>query len=530
MPEKKQQVVKMKYSAVGLEYDNRSIRAVKIRGNDNGEFALEKAEELRGDFRSDERLRGALNKVKDKLGIGGTDIVISCLTGKQVYAAQIPFKLLPKDQMVSALKIQIRKTVPFEVANAALGYQIMKQASSKDEESQVMVNVAAKTLLNKQLKDLEKLGIKPLIVDIQPLALANAIIAEAGLGLKPGVPLVTLHIGPTICTIVIDGLKQTFFHRSIYFSSAEMLGSGRKSPAIERERGRRLRALGEEVSRSLAYYEKNFPVVNSFSKILICGDYLDDPELLEALQQGTGLQVTKLNLAARSLSKVQVQPGKFDLALALALRAVPSKRANPRKYWADLVREIRLQEKKARRKRLYNMGISGACMGLLLLALFYMGLIIVTMSGTLKSEKEELHRLEAEYQKYTATRMIVKKADIELLDSLQAMRIFWTKKLATIARHLPENYWITTLEFDGIELMAEGYGYISPVQEQLITLDQYLNLVRSDTIFNDDFKSTYLDITRREDDEEDQRQRVSFKYSAVSKRESAVKKKRRRRR
>ena len=57
-----------------------------------------------------------------------------------------------------------------------------------------------------------------------------------------------------------------------------------------------------------------------------------------------------------------------------------------------------------------------------------------------------------------------------------------------------------------------GYGYISPEQEQLITLDGYLNELRGDSTFADKFIVTYLNSTVRED--EHGKKRVSFDFSS----------------
>ncbi len=106
------------------------------------------------------------------------------------------------------------------------------------------------------------------------------------------------------------------------------------------------------------------------------------------------------------------------------------------------------------------------------------------------------------------------KADIELLDKLQNSRVFWTKKLMVMAHCLPANFWIKRLDYGKKMLTVEGYGYISPQQQQLITLDEYLHALRQDGMFNDVFKSVYLNSTIRNDDEQ-RRARVSFSYSAA---------------
>lgn len=184
------------------------------------------------------------------------------------------------------------------------------------------------------------------------------------------------------------------------------------------------------------------------------------------------------------------------------------------RYRLNLIRE-RQQEQRAsavRRKR--AAGLVALCFGVLALSVFYGLVQIVTMRSAVNEERARLARIKEEYQHYKASTMIVSKADVELLDRLQKSRIFWTKKLAVMARHLPEDFWITRFDYDRQTLTVDGYGYITYEQRQLITLHDYLDDLRKDKSFNDVFSPVYLNSTIRNDDES-RRARVSFNYAGV---------------
>jgi Tfp pilus assembly protein PilN len=184
------------------------------------------------------------------------------------------------------------------------------------------------------------------------------------------------------------------------------------------------------------------------------------------------------------------------------------------KYKLNLIRTLRIEERNAEIKRVRILMLTAISLGFLVLAAFYAALQVLTMEATLSDERNKLARIEEEYKRYKTTTMIVNKADIELLNKLQSERIFWTKKLAAMAYPLPENYWITQFEFNEDVFRVKGYGYITERQRQLVTIDDYLNMLRADTTFNDNFKQVYLDATKREDEKE--RERVSFEYSAIA--------------
>ncbi|MBN1131153.1 MAG: hypothetical protein JXA71_19340 [Chitinispirillaceae bacterium] len=183
------------------------------------------------------------------------------------------------------------------------------------------------------------------------------------------------------------------------------------------------------------------------------------------------------------------------------------------RYAINLVRQIRIEERRAVDLKNRIFALAASCSAVLVLAVLVMVFQILRMQIRLENERDEVNRIELEYGKYKATRMVIDKADIERLDSLQADRIYWTKKFAAMAYHLPDNYWITKFSFDGKMYKVVGYGYITEEQEQLITLDEYLNKLRADSTYKDVFTTTYFNAVQRSDEED--RSRVSFEYSSL---------------
>jgi hypothetical protein len=184
------------------------------------------------------------------------------------------------------------------------------------------------------------------------------------------------------------------------------------------------------------------------------------------------------------------------------------------KYSINLVRQLRSEERKAieLKNRVFTIAVS--CAALLGIAVLIMVFQVLAIQAKLTDERQKLARIEMEYSKYKKTRMEVNKADIERLDSLQSNRIFWTKKVVAMAYYLPNDYWITKFDYDAKIYRVTGYGYISPKQEQLITLDDYLNKLRADSTYKDVFKSTFFNAVARAD-ESKIRDRVSFEYSST---------------
>lgn len=182
-------------------------------------------------------------------------------------------------------------------------------------------------------------------------------------------------------------------------------------------------------------------------------------------------------------------------------------------YRINLIRDLRERERRIESKRRLTVILGLGCFGFFLLSLIYSGLTIMQMEHVLTREQDKVFHLKQEYQKYTATRLIVDKSDIELLGGLQGKGLFWTRTLAALAKHLPDYYSITDFRYANGELHITGYGTPGPRQDQLVVLEGYVNRLRADTSFADVFTRIFLNSVARQD----VGGRVGFDLSAINK-------------
>lgn len=181
-------------------------------------------------------------------------------------------------------------------------------------------------------------------------------------------------------------------------------------------------------------------------------------------------------------------------------------------YRLNLIRDLRESEVQAERRQRLMVIIGLGCFGFFLLSVLYSALTIVQMENVLTSESDKVNRLQQEYRKYAAAKLIVDKSDIELLNDLKGRGIFWTKKLASMAKHLPENYWITGFSYRNNMLTVQGFGYSNARQDHLLVLDRYLNELRHDTTFSDTFSGLQLNMAERKEEGG----KIAFNFSALT--------------
>jgi len=228
-------------TSIGIEFDAICIRAAKInllRSGAKTKVQVMGLSELYGDFSNDDNITGGMKKIREKISVSSSDRLVTCLAGKQVFVAQIPFKKMADEEMKSALRIEVKKSLPFEVAGASIDYQIL-EGTKKDDLYQVVVTAVPGVMLTRHVNLMERLGMKPWVVDVLPLAIANAFHLSQD-SFAMGLAYLVLHVGPSVTNLIICGDETVpFFHRQIYFLADEIFGEREQpAPTTDEELGR----------------------------------------------------------------------------------------------------------------------------------------------------------------------------------------------------------------------------------------------------------------------------------------------------
>ena len=305
--------------SIGIDLDMQAIHAVKIKHRSVGKNdipVISAIEEMPGSFVKDDEIIAGLKAIKQRIGVSFSDTVVTCLGGKQTYAAQIAFKKMPDEEMRTALKYEIRKNLPFDTSGAIIEYQYLTHNVKKNDPVPVIVTAVSNIIVQRHLRLFEKAGFRPDIIDVFPLTIANAFHIHSEHIKESEKNAIMLHIGAEYSTVVIDGASVPFFNRTVYFTASELFGQTRSDQLTPRELDRRIASFTEEIMRSLAYYETTYHAKAS-NCITVLGNYLV-PELLQKIESDTGLPVKHLDLI-NTIDKNR-NNGKFDIALALSMR------------------------------------------------------------------------------------------------------------------------------------------------------------------------------------------------------------------
>lgn len=320
---------------IGIDQDSSYIRAVRLSAeHPKGapskavSYRLLDAFELDGAFGDDESLFGALKQLGGKLDVSSMETVVTCLSGKQTFAGQMDVKKLPDDEMGSMLKLELRKLLPFEPTAAAFDYHWLPVPPEPEGASggglkkgppnvPVIVCAATNSAISRHLRIYDKAGIRPGVIDVLPLAAANAFWASRDeADEESDHTYVILFLGSDTCTLIIDGDKSQFFNRSFSFD----INSVAEQPAGSPDAALQMDMLTDEVNKSINYYRNTYKC-RGISSITVMGAHASHPAF-EVLSRKTGYIVEPAQTAQRIGGGKAPEPGKFDLAVALAMEGV----------------------------------------------------------------------------------------------------------------------------------------------------------------------------------------------------------------
>ena len=139
--------------------------------------------------------------------------LITGINGSSASIKQITTMEMPSAELESAMTFEARKHIPMDGTDAVIDYQIL--GSNKKEVDKVDVGLVActKGVLTNHMGLIKDCGLKPGVVDVNPIALSNAFtfiknMPEDGL-------VVMLDIGSVSSSLVVYGKGQQFFTRDL---------------------------------------------------------------------------------------------------------------------------------------------------------------------------------------------------------------------------------------------------------------------------------------------------------------------------
>ena len=117
----------------------------------------------------------AAHAVKEALragGIRGKD-VCAAVAGAEVIVRHVYFPRMPRDELAQAVKWEAGAYIPYPVEEANIDFDLVGTAPASTDKLEVMIVAAPKSLVRSHVETMELAEVRPLFLDIQPIAICR---------------------------------------------------------------------------------------------------------------------------------------------------------------------------------------------------------------------------------------------------------------------------------------------------------------------------------------------------------------------
>jgi len=157
-------------------------------------------------------LGSALNGLLSSLGIKTRQAVLSVAGQSSLVVRPIEVPKMSREELAGTMNWEVERHIPFAVSEVVMDYQPLVEQELLPESQQnmeVLLAVAQEDMINAYLQTIEVAGLRPLALDIEPLAAARALIditAEQSNAYQETIAQVNVGATATDITIIKEGL------------------------------------------------------------------------------------------------------------------------------------------------------------------------------------------------------------------------------------------------------------------------------------------------------------------------------------
>lgn len=236
--------LKSRCPAIGLHLGSRFATLVQVSGTAQRAGLTAMAQGLlptRGDETDeqyDERVAASIKLMVSDHGFRGHRVV-SCVLADHLHLQSVRLPQLPPEELQKVVRWEAEERLPFPVQNAELRYllagQIRQETSVKQE---VVLMACQQTILQRHLRVLERAGLVPVAIDVEPCAVLRAFRH----GRADDERIAYLHLGDNLTTVLIADGDSILFLKYVGSGGREMDQAVAKHLELDVSEAMRVRA------------------------------------------------------------------------------------------------------------------------------------------------------------------------------------------------------------------------------------------------------------------------------------------------
>ncbi|WP_408956422.1 type IV pilus assembly protein PilM [Natroniella sp. ANB-PHB2] len=229
--------------------------------------------------------------------------VVAAISGEELISRMVEIPAMPKEELPEAVKWEAQEQLPMSLENVILDYEIINRKENGSYE--LMLVAVDRDIIDNYLELFERLDLKALAIEIEPLALIRAIEH-----LYSGQTLAIIDMGASTTDVSICSQGQLLFTRTISVGGdniteevadnhelelAEAEEYKCNNNLFEGELGLIIRNLTTTIYRSLDYFQVKFKGYN-IEQVILTGGGSRLIGFDQHLSEEFGIEVTKLEL------------------------------------------------------------------------------------------------------------------------------------------------------------------------------------------------------------------------------------------
>ena len=287
---------------------------------------------------------------QQKLNPKKIKLLATGISGSSASVKQITTMEMPTEELESAMTFEARKHIPMDGTDAVIDYQILGSNEKEVDKIDVGLVACTKGVLNSHIDLLKESGLKPGVIDVDPIAITNAFTYLKDM---PSDRLaVLLNIGSLSSSLVVWGSGQQYFTRELnvgghqfikeivnkknvsYMEAQDILFKEGVLSISKKSDEENVAGLGvaersvydnliEDLRRSLRFYAKQTGQ-SFFLKILLTGGAASTPGLADLISSKLNIDSAILNPfeGVDGSDDVSIEnPSQYTLAMGLCIRA-----------------------------------------------------------------------------------------------------------------------------------------------------------------------------------------------------------------
>ena len=256
---------------VGLDIGSSTIKLVELRKESQGINLLSAGivdnplQELKDKNTPEveEALAESIAEACKRFDIKGKNVAIALGTTEVIFD-YLKFPALEEKELANAVRLEAEQRISADINEVGIDYRRLG-VKDKNGQENILLVAAPKETTQKRVEIVEKAGLNPLIMDVEPLALLNCLLSLIGEPLEENENISILNIGANITNLSILSKDNVPTIRNINFGgnkfnsfiSKEVKLSWKEAEQLKKE-PEKLKQKGIDISKMMEKQASSF--------------------------------------------------------------------------------------------------------------------------------------------------------------------------------------------------------------------------------------------------------------------------------